>query len=229
MRPPGPRAASSEPSRPQSAAETAVRNVTAAQASMARDRTARVFIGMTLSDEIALKLSGIARELEGPSVRLVATTDLHLTLVAPWDEASPSAAIARMRQAVTGYAAITLTIQHVGYGPDPKRPRFLWADCDPTAELAALRAVLLTAFGQTDDRPFRPHVTLARIRHNGRTVARKHPMDRPVSLTWLVESVELLQSPRAGESGYRVLASGRLGEPPLSGGLTAPVGYNNLL
>jgi 2'-5' RNA ligase len=179
---------------------------------MANGRAARVFVGVKLAAEMAHELGRMARELEGPGVRLVANGDLHLTLVAPWNEASPSAAIATMRQAVAGCPAFALTIQHVGYGPDPKRPRFLWADCAPSAELAALRAGLLGSFGQTDDRPFRPHVTLARIRANGRAVARRHPIDRAVSFIGRIESVELFQSPRTGESGYRVLASARLGE-----------------
>lgn len=209
-----------EPSRPQLAAETPHSN--AAPDEVSRGHAARVFIGVKLTDEVAHELSRISLELEGPGVRLVAAGDLHLTLVAPWDEVSPSQAIARMRQAVTGCTAVMLTIQHLGYGPDPKRPRFLWADCTPSAELASLRAALLAAFGQTDDRPFRPHVTLARIRHNGRAVVQKHPIDRPMSITRLVETVELFQSPPAGERGYRVLGSGHLGNAHMAAGSQLP-------
>jgi 2'-5' RNA ligase len=128
-----------------------------------------------------------------------------------------------MRQAVASVAAFTLTIQHVGYGPDPKRPRFLWADCAPSAELAGLRAALLAAFGQTDDRPFRPHVTLARIRTSGRAIARKHPIDQQLSFTDRIKSVQLFRSPGVGERGYQVLASGYLGGIPDGGeALSAP-------
>ena len=105
-----------------------------------------------------------------------------------------------------------MTYQHVGYGPRPKRPRLLWADCTASDEIAALRAALLQAYGQTDERPFRPHVTLARLRGNGSAIARKHPIDRELSLTQHVESVELFQSPPAGAGGYRILASFQLGE-----------------
>jgi 2'-5' RNA ligase len=108
------------------------------------------------------------------------------------------------------FGAFTLAIRHVGYGPDPRRPRLLWADCLATDELVALRAALLDAFGQRDGRPFRPHVTLARMRGNGRLIARRHPIDRPLSLTQRVESVQLFQSPPPAQQGYRVLASLRL-------------------
>jgi 2'-5' RNA ligase len=74
----------------------------------------------------------------------------------------------------------------------------------------ALRAALLDGLGQQDERPFHPHVTLARIRGNGRVIARKHPIDRPLSLTQRIESVQLFQSPPPSEQGYRVLASAPL-------------------
>jgi 2'-5' RNA ligase len=178
-----------------------------------RGRPVRIFIGVKLADEIARALNSIAQEINGHGVRIVASSDLHLTLVPPWQETSPSDAFAKMQRAVTGCNVLALTVQHVGYGPDPKRPRCLWADCVPSAELAALRVALLAAFAQTqpDDRPFRPHITLARIRHGGRAVMRKHPIDRPLSFTVPVESVVLFQSPGTGEGGYRVLGSARLG------------------
>jgi 2'-5' RNA ligase len=109
-----------------------------------------------------------------------------------------------------------LTFRHVGYGPEPRRPRFLWADCVASKEIAELRAALLQAFGQADERPFRPHVTLARLRDKGRVIARKHPLDQDLALTQRVETVELMQSPPPGERGYKVLASLALGENPES-------------
>jgi RNA 2',3'-cyclic 3'-phosphodiesterase len=90
----------------------------------------------------------------------------------------------------------------------------LWADCTAGEPIATLRASLLQAYDQTDERPFRAHVTLARIRDNGRRIARRHPMDQALSLTQRIETVELFQSPRPGETGYRIVASAVLGEPP---------------
>jgi len=55
-------------------------------------------------------------------------------------------------------------------------------------------------------------VTLARLRGNSWAVARKHPIDRALSLTQRVGSVELFQSPPPGEIGYRIVASQRLGD-----------------
>lgn len=92
----------------------------------------------------------------------------------------------------------------------------MWAECAAEPTMAQLRAVLLLAFGQADERPFRPHVTLARLRGNAAIIARKHPVDRDPMLTQRVGSVELMQSPPPGGSGYKVLASPKFGANPES-------------
>lgn len=173
---------------------------------------ARVFVGLKITPEIASQLAQLAAALEQPSVRPVVPTDIHLTLVPPWNETSISDAIEKLGRIAGTFGAFQLIFQHAGYGPQPRRPRLLWAGCAATDEIAALRAALLQVYGQTDERPFQPHVTLARIRGDGAAIARKHPIDRPLSLSQCVESIELFQSPPAGASGYRILASLRLGE-----------------
>lgn len=180
-----------------------------AQTAHARPR-ARVFVGLKIAPEIASQLAEFAAILENPSVRPIAPADIHLTLVPPWDETFIPDAIAKLDGVAKGFDAFPLIFQRVGYGPQPRRPRLLWADCAATGEIAALREALLRAYGQTDDRPFRPHVTLARIRADGRAIARKHPIDRPLSLMQRIESIELFQSPPPGGSGYQILASLRL-------------------
>ncbi len=180
----------------------------------------RVFVGLKVAAEIATQLAGLSAGLERPSVRPVAVADIHLTLVPPWNEPSTGDAIEKLSRVAGRFAAFSLVFQHVGYGPQPRRPRLIWADCAAGEEITALRAALLQAYGQTDERPFQPHVTLARIRGDGPAIARKHPIDRQLSLTQRVGSVELFQSPPPGESGYRVLASLRLGE--IAGPAPAP-------
>lgn len=172
---------------------------------------ARVFVALKIAPEIAGELARMARELERFPVRLIAPADIHLTLVPPWNEVAIPDAVEKLRRVVCGFGDFTLEFRRVGYGPEPRRPRLLWAECAAKQDIAELRASLLLAFGQTDDRPFRPHITLARLRGNGAAIARKHPIDRGLVLTQRVGSVELMQSPAAGASGYRILASLPLG------------------
>jgi 2'-5' RNA ligase len=174
----------------------------------------RVFVGQKIAPEIASKLAECAAGLEKLSVRPIAPADIHVTLVPPWNETSIADAVAKLGRVAGSFDAFWLIFRHVGYGPEPRRPRLLWVDCAVDDEIAAVRTALLDAFGQLDDRPFQPHVTLARIRSNGLVIARKVPIDQPLSLTQHVESIELFQSPPPGGRGYQVLASLRLGETP---------------
>ncbi len=172
---------------------------------------ARVFVGIKIAPDIAGELAALARPLQAFSVRPVPVVDIHLTLVPPWAELSVPDAVEKLRAVLACSGPLSLAFNRVGYGPEMRWPRFLWAECDAGEELATLRAALLSAFGQNDERPFRPHVTLARLRERGRTVARKCPINHALALAQRVESVELFQSPPPGESGYRILASCRLG------------------
>jgi 2'-5' RNA ligase len=167
----------------------------------------RVFVGVKIEAAIADELSRLANGLERFRVRRIAAADIHLTLVPPWNAESVPEALEKLRLAVASFGGFALMFEHVGYGPDPRRPRLLWAECAASDVLTRLQAALLRAFGRADERPFRPHATLARLRENARAVARRCPIDVRLALTQRVTSVELFQSPPAGERGYRVLAS----------------------
>jgi len=178
----------------------------------------RIFVGLRIAPEISHVLARDARVLAQPSVRLVAPADIHLTLVPPWNETSNQELAVRLRTVAEGFCPLSLTFTRLGYGPRAERPRLLWAECAEADEISALRKALLETCGQSDERPFRPHVTLARIRGNGTAVARRHPIERILTLSQEVTSIELFKSPPAGERGYRVLASLPLSATQLSQG-----------
>jgi 2'-5' RNA ligase len=170
----------------------------------------RIFVGVQVAPEIARELAGLACDLKQFSVRLVAAADIHVTLVPPWNEASLSETLEKLRQVTSNFGAFALTFQRLCYGPQPRRPRLLWAECAATSEIAALHAALLQSFGRHDEKLFLPHATLARFRGNGSAIARRHTIDQQLALTQQVDSLALFQSPPPGERGYRVLASFQL-------------------
>ncbi len=193
------------------ASESGSDEASGSTASSCGRRPVRVFVALKIASEIADVLAQFARELERFPVRLIAPADIHLTLVPPWNEVSIPDAAGKLRRVADRFGDFTLQFRHVGYGPEPRRPRFLWAECAAGPDLSQLRAQLLLAFEQTDERPFRPHVTLARLRGNGSAIARIYPIDRDLALAQHVSSVELMQSPAPGERGYKILASPRFG------------------
>ena len=90
--------------------------------------SARVFVGIKLAPEIACELVGIAKELKNAAVRPVSADDVHLTLVPPWQEDCIGKATEMLRRITAGFNPFALVVEHVGFGPDPRRPRLLWAD-----------------------------------------------------------------------------------------------------
>jgi len=176
------------------------------------DAPLRIFAGIRVAGDIADQLARLARGLERFGVRPVAAADMHLTLVPPWSADATTAGVERVREVAASFADFPLTFAHLGYGPDPRRPRLLWAECEASDVLARLHSALLHSFSRADERPFQPHVTLARLRERGRAIARRHPIARQLTLTQRVCSVELFQSPPAGQRGCRVLASIPLGD-----------------
>lgn len=179
-------------------------------------RPVRVFIGLKLAPEIARDLAERVRGFESCGVRLVPSSDMHLTLIPPWNESDVAGAAERLRTSVSECKAFSLRFVRLHYGPTLRRPHLLWVECAAGDALAELRMTLLGAFGPIDPRPFRPHVTLARLRADARRLARKNPIDQALSLAQSITSVELFQSPQKQQSGYRVLASVLLGARAVS-------------
>ena len=173
----------------------------------------RIFVGLKMTPEIAGSLAAIAERIESVPLRLVASNDIHLTLVPPWVETSLPAAVERLSKAVSGFESFPLSFERLCYGPERRRPRLVWAECAASPEIEALQGALLEAFGQVNERPFRPHVTLARLERKDSAKARRHPVDQRLSLTQPVRSVELFRSPPPGTRGYQVVTSLPLGKP----------------
>ena len=101
-------------------------------------RPVRIFVALRIAPEIALELAQYGRGLEQFSVRLVAPADIHLTLVPPWNEVSTADTVEKLRRVADRFVAFTLAFRHIGYGPEPRRPRFLWAECVASKEIAEL-------------------------------------------------------------------------------------------
>jgi 2'-5' RNA ligase len=116
-----------------------------------------------MTPEIAASLAGLAEQIESVPLWRVAENDIHLTLVPPWNEASIPGAVERLSKALVGFECFPLSFERLCYGPERRHPRLVWAKCAASPEIETLQGALLEAFGQVNERPFRPHLTLARI------------------------------------------------------------------
>lgn len=141
----------------------------------------RLFVAVPLPDDASGEIAALVERLRVPvpasaprrgadrDVRWVRLDGLHLTLrfLGPTPEdrvAATTAAVGRAAEAAVPFDAV---VAGGGAFPSPHRPRTLWlAVTEGAAAFAELArtvdAALVEAGWPSGDRPFRPHVTLAR-------------------------------------------------------------------
>ncbi len=140
----------------------------------ASERWSRLFVGVPLpADSIAACRSLVDRVRAGPLGRVprwVRIDNLHLTVRFLGDtppDLVPDVALA-VHAAFAGVRAFDVQLAGAGMFPGPRKPRTLWLGIEQGAgELGALADALdapLAPLGwPPDDRPYRPHLTVARL------------------------------------------------------------------
>lgn len=141
---------------------------------MSDERSIRSFLAVELPPEVLNEITGIQerikKSLQG-TVSWVRPSGIHLTLkffgnIAESDIPNISLVV---QNAVANIRPFSLNVRKIGIFPDVKRPRVLWLGLDGDID------VLIRLQRETDsgfqgcgfpkeDRPFRPHLTLARIK-----------------------------------------------------------------
>jgi 2'-5' RNA ligase len=137
------------------------------------ERAHRLFVAIPVD---AAALEACRRLIEpvrtgpaGRGARWVRTENLHLTLrflgETPPDRVPEVAAA--VREAAAGHAAFEVRLAGAGAFPSPARPRALWLGVargavEAGAIAEALQAPLVALGWPREERPFRPHLTVAR-------------------------------------------------------------------
>lgn len=158
-----------------------------------------------------------------PALRRVPAAQLHLTLA--FIGSVPVSAIvsagAALRAAAAAAVPITVRLEHQGRFPQAGPAAVLWLGASVGApalgELALrLRAELGVRGVPHDAKPFRPHVTLARVRQAGRVetdaIGALPTSLPPVALDFRADRVHLVESVLArGGARYTLLEEAMLG------------------
>jgi 2'-5' RNA ligase len=170
----------------------------------------RLFIALPVPEgvrgEIERAQGQLKRSAPPGSIRWTRAEQFHLTLKFLGD--FPSAQLEAMKKSVTdacaGFAPIQLTAHGIGFFPNEKKPRVLWAgaidDSDRLAELFRRihEAVMPFAPADSSER-FSGHITLGRFKpgHHG---SMKNFMGRAALFharqfgNWLADKVEIIRS-----------------------------------
>ena len=162
--------------------------------------TVRTFVAVLLSEAAAREAERLLERLRPLAhCRWVTRAQLHITLRF-LGELSP-AAVERVRAAVATVTVqpFDIELHRAGAFPDLARPRTLWLGGDRGAsELTALAGRVNDALFEVgiprNDRPFSPHLTLARSDGLPLPPALMRELERVPSVAWRCTGISLMRS-----------------------------------
>ncbi|GJL57328.1 MAG: RNA 2',3'-cyclic phosphodiesterase [Nitrospirales bacterium] len=144
-----------------------------------KQKKLRVFLAVELSLDLLRKVVELQCQLRDglPKINWVPPESLHLTLkfLGYVDAPMVEQILTAIEPIRTSQQAFTLEVKGVGVFPHLRRPRILWVGC--TGDIPALLTLVSRIEGALEplgfppeDKPFFPHLTLARINHNNTQV-----------------------------------------------------------
>lgn len=168
----------------------------------------RLFTAISLTENCRTLLINVRQKLQRAGIHAswIPDANLHLSLVFLGNTAEYrlNDVICCMQDAATGCEEFSVSLTGPGFFGSPRSPRIIWAGIKADPALAELRARLNSALRQldftTEDRPYHPHITLARIKpqHRKKTSlnysAAIEAITIPQPCCISVKSFELMQS-----------------------------------
>ncbi len=128
----------------------------------------RVFVGIDLDPEIRDKITRFLDGVRGfaPDVRWVRPESLHVTLKFIGEQKPEGVEAVRERLKKVEGPAFEIHVGGHGFFPTAKAPRVFWIGIQAGPELAEVAAKVDAAIAEIgiprEDRPYSPHLTLAR-------------------------------------------------------------------
>ena len=195
------------------------------------EQTIRAFIAAMLPPDVREAVIDMGRELAQAAgdgeraLRWVRPEGIHLTF--HFEGALPEGLVTEvgraMGKAASGHAAVQLRVEGIGAFPDGRHPRVIWAgvegDLEALTSLARSVEREMKAIGLKPDKPFKPHLTLARVRQGANEseieaisgALQTHKGRSPAKADFLVEELTLVHSRLDhGGSKYTPLGTARL-------------------
>ncbi len=181
----------------------------------------RAFLAVELTEDLRVKLAGIEQDLKqlfsrecvkNVRVSWVQPSSMHLTVrfLGDIDEQLIEPIREAIQQTITGRRVIHIPLERLGVFPRAQQPRVLWVGPSEAWEKSdiAQRSTSLhqdveaccRSFGiAADDRPWSPHLTLARVKEGerlvGQVLVKSGVLDRPSGVGSLaVNAIALMQS-----------------------------------
>ncbi|MHB1863362.1 MAG: RNA 2',3'-cyclic phosphodiesterase [Gemmatimonadaceae bacterium] len=167
----------------------------------------RLFLAINLDESTRAAVHAAAAPLReaAPQLAWVAEQGLHLTLKFLGEQPAQAVPriVAAMDAAAVAHAALPTALGDFGAFPNFRRPGVVWIGMDNEPRLELIHHDVETACDALgyplDARPFRPHVTLARVRHPlgvepSRALSRAARAGAGASFSIVIRSIDLMCS-----------------------------------
>ena len=134
----------------------------------------RIFIAIKLPDNVIQKITDVSQyfqtQLPPEALKWVETENLHLTLKFLGE--IPEETLAKVQQLLARTAAgqkpFAISVENLGMYPYSRQPRVIWLGIQGAKPIVRLHDRLEKALEgiqlEKENRPFNPHLTLARVR-----------------------------------------------------------------
>ena len=175
----------------------------------------RIFLAVNLPESIKKKLLEFQRQWSDLPVRWTKEPNLHITLVfLGYLNNEEMLEICRLtRQVAQKHQSFEIKLKRICLGPPDRPARMIWLEGEENDALSQLKNNLEEKLlNHRENRPFRVHITLARIRQGEwRNLPDKPEISQEISLIFPVNSIEIMESylSRKGPD-YTVLESIKL-------------------
>ena len=191
---------------------------------MENQKVIRTFVAVLLDEELRSRISEVQQRVKelAPDVKWVAPENFHVTLKFLGDVRRDRISVvqAALDEATRGFEAFDLSISGLGVFPTPRRPRVIWVGVEDGREqlVALAKAVehrLVKAGFEKDDKPFRSHITIGRVREGKPIAGLSEGLDE-IDTSGLgmqrVSSISVMESVlKRGGSEYTPLSVHKLG------------------
>ena len=155
----------------------------------------RLFLGLPIPSELSQALTRLTRAIEFPKGRPTAPENLHLTLVFLGEVAEPKLRHIEQELSKLNFAPFPLKLTSLNTFP---RAGVLVAEVEPTRPLLHLQAKLAAAMARCgfppEDRPYHPHITLARFHGPLRLNRNQQALPPSLQRSFTADTVNLYRS-----------------------------------
>jgi RNA 2',3'-cyclic 3'-phosphodiesterase len=175
----------------------------------------RLFLGLPIPFELTQALARLTRAIELPKGRWTEPENIHLTLVFLGEVAEPTLPPIEGELSKLTFAPFPLKLSSLNIFP---RAGVLFAEVEPARPLLHLQAKVADSMARCgfapEDRPYHPHITLARFHGPLRLSQNQHTLPPSLQRSFTADTVNLYRSHRTPTgSHYEILAEKNSGKP----------------